>query len=131
MANDAPTFTSATQGWTAHMRVSGDPAAEDVQGEGRALLWLARMEQKARLGEDVVRPRRSRSPTSRKNGSRIRQAERCLRTYDRLRDGHPQPPDPGFRPAVLDAITRKQIDAFIGDWATGGPDFQERVRLDP
>ena len=117
--------------WLAHMRVNGTQHQKTFKQKDEALLWLARLEAKKALGQEIVKPKRM-------NFAEF--AEEWVRDYAhppklaiRTAEGYEMSLRnylvPHFGALPLTAITRKRIDSFIADWQRKGPDFQERLLL--
>jgi integrase len=58
--------------------------------------------------------------------ARVNVRERTFETYEAALRNHLIP---HFGQLYLTQVTRKSIDAFVADWSTGGPAYQERWRL--
>jgi integrase len=115
--------------WVVYFRVGGRQVWRSFRTREEAELYLANAQVKRATGE-------FRAPV------KIRFAEfahEWLKTYARVNvspktfDGYESSLRihliPEFGDLYLTEITRKAVDSFVADWATGGPRFEERLRL--
>jgi integrase len=125
--------------WVVYLRVNGRqeqksvrdyPASEGGSARARdeALLWL-RQAQAKKIRGDFRAPVRKRFRDFAAEWLRdYAQPHVSARTFEAYEGALRNHLVPHFGDRLLTEITRKGIDAFVADWAAGGPWYQERVR---
>ena len=130
MARKSNLYQRESGRWTAYLRLNGEQVQKTFRARDEALLWLARMEQKRVLQDEVVLPKKITfadfAEEWLRDYARTHVSVRTFEGYEMSLRNHLIP---YFGPLYLTQITRKKIDAFVADWAAGGPEFQERLRL--
>jgi integrase len=111
------------------MRINGVQHQKTFKSKDEALLWLARLEQKKALGEEVKRPKKITFAEFAAEWLReYASAKVSPRTYEGYKASLDNHLLPHFGALYLTQITRRKINEFLADWNRGGPFYQERLR---
>ena len=114
--------------WVVHFRAGGRQVWRSFKTREEAELYLAQSQVEQAKGEFRV-PAKIRFADFAQEWletyARVNVRQTTFAAYETALRVHPAPEFGGLD---LTEITRKAIDAFVADWATAGPKYQERPR---
>jgi hypothetical protein len=118
--------------WTAYLRLNGEQVQKTFRTRDEALLWLARMEQKRVLQDEVVFPKKITFADFAEEWLRdYARTNVSIRTFEGYEMSLRNHLIPYFGPLYLTQITRKKIDAFVADLGRRRPRVPGAPRTRP